>query len=319
MTGTSSRKKISIITPCFNEEKNIQECARRVADVMKTKLSEYDYEHIFTDNDSSDRSAEILRELASNDPRIKVLINARNIGPFRNMANGIRFATGSLVVPMVPADLQDPPEVIPSFIEALSPDVDIVYGVRKNRKESFLLRACRSMYYKLVKVSGGGVSAPSHAGEFLLMREQVTNAVRPALGSYPYIRGLVAQTSGRYATVDYEWGIREHGKSRSSFASLIDQALNGLVATARAPIRISIFFGLILAIVGILYAVVSFFLYATGIVRVDPGIPTLIVAVTLFGGMQLLFLGLIGEYVMSIHSETLKRPDVLIVEQHNFD
>ncbi|GAA4060583.1 glycosyltransferase family 2 protein [Microbacterium laevaniformans] len=312
-----SRQKISIITPCFNEEANIEQCVARVRSVMETELGEFDYEHIISDNASTDGSREILRAVARQDPRVKVAINSKNVGPFRNMAVGLRAATGDLVVPMIPADLQDPPEVIPELVAALGPDRDVVYGVRKNRRESFVMRAARDSYYRLVRAAGGAASPPPHAGEFLIARRSVIDSVIPALGSYPYIRGLVAQATERYGTVEYEWGQREHGKSRNSIPDLIDQALNGLVSTARAPIRVALFLGVFIAAAGMLYGLVSLLLFAFGLVHADPGIPTLIVAVTFFGGLQMLFLGLIGEYVVSIQAEVRPSPQAVQVEKLN--
>lgn len=317
MSELTVKKKISIVTPCFNEEANIEACAARVRTVMQTQLPEYDYEHIFSDNASQDRSREIFRSVASQDDHIKVIVNSKNVGPFRNMANGLRVASGDLIIPMIPADLQDPPESIPDLLAALTDDIDVVYGIRRNRRESLPMRWARNGYYRLVRASGGEASPPPHAGEFLLARRSVVDAVIPALGSYPYIRGLVAQATERYAVVEYDWGVREQGKSRNSIPDLIDQALNGIVSTARAPIRIAMFVGIFLAVAAIIYGIVSTVLFATGLVEADPGIPTLIVAVTLFGGLQLLFLGLIGEYVVSIHSEVRPSPRAVQVERIN--
>ena len=310
--------KISIVTPCYNEEANVEACAAEVAKIMKSELPQYEYEHIFCDNASLDQTVPKLRELAANDSRIKVIVNSRNVGPFRNMANGLRNTTGDLVVPMVPADLQDPPSSIPAMISAMSDDIDVVYGVRTNRKESFLMRKARDIYYGIVKSSGGGGTPPPHAGEFLLARRHVIDSVIVALGSYPYIRGLVAQTTQRFATVPYVWGLREHGKSRNSIPDLIDQALNGIVSTARTPIRWALFAGVILSIVGVVTGLVNLIIFIFGSVNTVPGIPTLIVGMFFFGGLQLFFLGLIGEYVMSIHSEVRPSPGMVEIERINF-
>lgn len=314
-----SPTKISIVTPCYNEEANIEVCVSRVREVMETRLPEFEYEHILSDNASTDDSRARLRAVAAADSRVKVLINSKNVGPFRNMAIGLRATTGDLVVPMIPADLQDPPEAIPDLVAALADDRDVVYGIRKNRKEGLAMRVARDSYYRIVRAAGGAASPPPHAGEFLIARRSVIDSVVPALGSYPYIRGLVAQATERYGTIEYEWGMREHGKSRNSFPDLVDQALNGLVSTARAPIRIALFLGTFIAAAGMLYGLISLLLFAFGAVHADPGIPTLIVAVTFFGGLQMLFLGLIGEYVVSIQSEVRPSPQAVQVERLNLD
>lgn len=314
-----ARIKVSVVTPCFNEAANIENCVNRVRQVFEQSLPAYEYEHVLVDNDSSDNSVEIMKQLAKSDHRVKVLVNSRNIGPFRNMAVGLRRTTGDLVIPMIPADLQDPPESIPALIEALTSDIDVVYGIRKNRQENFLMRAARSAYYKIVRASGGSSTPPPHAGEFLVARRNIIDAVIPALGSYPYIRGLVAQATDRKATIEYEWGVRVHGKSRNSIPDLIDQALNGIVSTAKAPIRIALLFGLLAAMGGIAYGVVTAILFSIGAVHADPGVPTLIVATAIFGGFQLLFIGLIGEYIVSVHSEVRPSPEAIQVESINFD
>lgn len=310
--------KISIVTPCFNEEAAVDDCALEVARVMQTKLPDYEYEHIFCDNASVDRTVDKLRDLALTDSHIKVIVNSRNVGPFRNMANGLKNSTGDLVVPFVPADLQDPPNVIPMMVAALSDEIDVVYGVRTNRKEMFLMRKARNIYYRIVKSSGGEGTPPPHAGEFLIARRHVIDAVIVALGSYPYLRGLVAQTTQRFTTVPYEWGIREHGKSRNSIPDLIDQALNGFVSTAKTPIRWALFSGVILSIIGVITGFVNLGIFIFGSVNTTPGIPTLIVGMFFFGGLQLFFLGLIGEYVMSVHSEVRPGPGMIEIEKINF-
>jgi glycosyltransferase involved in cell wall biosynthesis len=312
----TARQTISVVTPCFNEEGNVDACAAEVARVMTTELPQYDYEHIFCDNSSTDRTAVRLRALAEADPHVKVIINSRNIGPFRNIANGLLSVSGDLVVPMVPADIQDPPSVIAEMVAQLTPDTDVVYGVRRNRRENLLMRIARSTYYRALK-SSGGVTPPAHAGEFLLARRDVIDAISQVGGSYPYIRGLIAQTNPRFHVVEYDWATREVGTSRNSLPDLIDQALNGLVSTARTPIRWALFLGVVFAMVGVVIGLVNLVLFLVQGSAAAQGIPTLIVATFLFGGVNLFFLGLIGEYVLSIHSSVRPEPPMFERERIN--
>lgn len=307
---------ISIITPCFNEEGNVDACAAEVARVMATDLSGYDYEHIFCDNSSTDHTVDELRVLAKSDSHVKVIVNSRNVGPFRNIANGLLNVSGDLVVPMVPADMQDPPSVIPELVAKLDSDIDVVYGIRSNRRESIPMRIARSAYYRALRSSGGS-TPPAHAGEFMLVRRDVIDAISKVGGSYPYIRGLIAQTNPRFATVKYEWAVREVGKSRNSISDLIDQALNGIVSTARTPIRWALLLGSVLAVAGVVIGVVDFLLFVFGGASAAQGIPTLIVATFLFGGFNLFFLGLIGEYVLGIHSTVRPEPPMFERERIN--
>ncbi|MDO8108499.1 glycosyltransferase family 2 protein [Isoptericola sp. b441] len=314
-----ANQMISIVTPCYNEEGNVERCASEIASVMAAELPGYRYEHIFCDNSSTDRTLEILRSLASADRRIKVIANSRNVGPFRNIANGLRHVSGDLVIPMVPADLQDPPAAIPKLVGAMRDDVDVVYGVRSNRRENPVLRFARAAYYGLIRRTGGQ-APPRNAGEFLLARRSVIDSIVSVGGSYPYVRGLVAQTDPRYAVVPYEWGQRVSGRSKNSLPDLVDQALNGLVSTARAPIRAALLIGVLAAILGVgigLWNLVYFF--TTDSTNAGAGIPTLIVAAFLFGGTQLFFLGLAGEYVISIHTELRPAPPMFERERINFE
>jgi len=313
----SNRPLISIVTPCYNEEDNVDRCAAEVAAVMQSELPEYDHEHIFCDNASTDSTLAKLRKLAEGDPRIKVVSNASNVGPFRNIANGLRHASGSLVIPMVPADLQDPPAVIPQMVATLGTDFDVVYGVRANRREGMFLRAARSLYYFTVRV-GGGAAPPSHAGEFLLARRSVIDAV-VAIKGQSYVRGLVAQTGPRFSVVEYSWGEREHGASRNSVFDLIDQAITGLITTAKRPMRWALFAGMFIALIGVAIAIWNLALFLFGGPTVNQGIPTLIVGVFLLGGLQLFLTGVIGEYVVSIHTATFQDDRVVERELINFD
>lgn len=308
---------ISIITPCFNEESNVEACAREVARVMEDHLADYDYEHIFCDNASTDLTASKLQQLATGDARIKVIVNSRNVGPFRNIANGLRSASGGLIVPMVPADLQDPPSVIPQLVSKMALGIDVVYGIRESRKETILMRLARNFYYWALRTSGGS-TPPAHAGEFLLARRDVIVAISEVAGSYPYIRGLISQTSPRFETVRYAWAKRGSGESKNSLPDLIDQALNGIVSTARTPIRWSLFLGILFALIGVVVGIFNLVLFLVHGSPAAQGIPTLIVATFLFGGVNLFFLGLIGEYVLSIHSSVRPEPPMFERERLNF-
>ncbi len=315
--SSAKRPVISIVTPCYNEEENVDACAAEVARVMAAELPDYDYEHIFCDNSSTDSTLVKLRALAAADSRIKVIVNSRNVGPFRNMANGLANVSGDLVVPMIPADIQDPPSVIPAMVAKMTDNVEVVYGIRGNRRESVLMRMARSAYYSALK-SSGGRTPPAHAGEFLLARREIIDSIMQVAGSYPYIRGLIAQVNPRFDTVPYSWGVRTGGKSKNSIPDLIDQALNGLVTTAKTPIRLALVLGILLAVIGGVVAVINLVMFVVQGSEAQQGIPTLIVATFLFGGANLFFLGLIGEYVLSIHSGIRPEPPMFERERINF-
>ena len=311
-------KKISIITPCFNEEINIVICAETVRSVMSKSLPNYDYEHIFANNASTDNSMEILRDLASKDRRIKVISNSRNVGPFNNMWNAMKRASGDAVIPLVPADLQDPPSVIPQFVSKWESGDLIVYGVRKNREEKLIMRLLRGTYYRMIRKFADAV-IPINSGEFLLADRRVILSILELDDAYPYIRGLIAQTSVRSGSVDYTWVKRKHGKSKNSYLDLIDQAINGFVSTSRIPARLALLFGFCFSVLGFIGAIATLVAFLINDNQVQVGVPTIIVSIFLFGGLQLLFFGILGEYILSIHGQVRRTPKVFELERINFE
>ena len=311
-------KKLSIITPCYNEELNVEICALELKKVMKEKLPEYDYEHIFSDNASEDSTLEKLRLMALVDSHIKVISNSRNVGPFRNMWNAMKSATGDAIVPLLPADLQDPPSIIPEFVKKWESGFLVTYGVRTNRQESFLMRVLRGTYYRIIKRFASAV-IPINSGEFLLADKKVVDSVLSVDDQYPYIRGLIAQTGVKSSSVSYTWVKRERGKSKNNFIALIDQAINGFVSTSRTPARLALLGGFTLSILGFVYGLLTIFLAINSEGRAPVGIPTIIIGIFLLGGIQLFFLGLIGEYVLSVHGQVRRTPPMFEIERINFE
>lgn len=310
-------KKISVITPCFNEAENVEICALELRRVMSEELPGYDYEHIFADNASTDTTLLKLRALAERDSRIRVISNSRNVGPFRNMWNAMKSATGDAVIPLLPADLQDPPTVIPELVKNWELGFLVTYGVRANRQESFIMRFVRGTYYRIIKKFASAV-IPLNSGEFLLADKKVVDSILAVDDQYPYIRGLIAQTGVRSASVPYSWVKRERGTSKNSFITLIDQAINGFVSTSRVPARLALLGGLVLSLLGVAFALFTVFLALTSESNTPVGIPTIIVGIFLLGGIQLFFLGIIGEYILSIHGQVRRIPPMFETERINF-
>ena len=310
-------KKISIITPCFNEEQNIKDCYLRLLKTMEVQLPNYEYEHIFADNSSTDNTVKVLREIAKEDKRVKVIVNSRNVGPFRSMWNAMKSSTGDAVIPLLPADLQDPPEIIPNFVTKWESGDMVIYGVRRNRQEFYVLRFLRNSYYKLIK-RFSSESIPMNAGEFLLADRKVIDSILSLQDHYPYIRGLIAQTGVRYAEVEYNWAKRLRGKSKNNLVALLDQAINGFVTTSRVPARISLILGFCLSAFGVIFAGLTVIVSILNDGSIPIGIPAIIVGVFFLGGIQLFFLGLIGEYVLSIHGQVRPTPPMFELERINF-
>src|SRR4051794_36328143 len=168
---------LSIVTPCYNEELNVVECYETIRRILETELPDCDYEHIFCDNASTDRTLDLLRDLAARDRRVRVIANARNFGPFHSLFNGIVNTRGDAVVLFLPADLQDPPELIPQFVGLWRQGYEVVYGVRRWREEGLVMRSIRRAYYRLVAETAN-IVVPQGAGEFQLVDRKVIDALR---------------------------------------------------------------------------------------------------------------------------------------------
>jgi glycosyltransferase involved in cell wall biosynthesis len=310
-------KLISIITPCFNESENVEECSLSIKNVMKSYEGVLDYEHIFADNSSLDDTVKILRGMALVDPRIKVIVNSRNVGPFRNIWNAMKSASGDAVIPFMPADLQDPPSVIPEFLKRWQSGDLVVYGVRRNREESILMRTARNLYYRIIsRFSEDDI--PKNVGEFLLADRRVVDSVLEVDDEYPYVRGLIAQTSVRSSSIEYSWVKRKKGKSKLNFFHLVDQAINGFVSTSRVPARFALLSGFFFSLIGLVGAIIVLALVTFRTKYTISGIPTIVVSIFFFSGLQLFFLGLIGEYVLSIHGQVRRVPKMFEIERINF-
>jgi len=316
---TAPRRRISIVTPVWNEQDNVLACYEAVRQLFTGELADYDYEHIFCDNASTDGTIPLLRELAARDRHVKVILNARNFGPSRSAFNGVLASTGDAVVPLLPVDLQDPPEVLIEFVRQWAAGHEVVYGIRANREEGWLMRAIRKFYYRLVN-RFADIHIPPDVGDFQLIDKAVVAALRRCEDYYPYIRGLIASCGFRATGVPYTWRARRHGRSRNRWYHLVDQGLNGLISFTNVPMRLCLFGGLVLSVLSLLWAVVNLainLLYYRQLA--PPGIPTLIVAIFFFSGVQLFFFGVLGEYISAIHFQVRKRPLVVERERINFD
>jgi glycosyltransferase involved in cell wall biosynthesis len=313
-------KLITIVSPCYNEEENVRHCADVVRDMFATNeiLQKYDYEHIFADNASLDQTVDILRGMAEEDPHIKVVLNARNYGPFRSTFNALKYAKGDAIVPMFPVDLQDPPELIPQFAALWEQGNKRVYGVRVEREESFLLKFCRKTYYWMVN-KFSSINIPRNVTEFQLIDRQVLNALMQYKDYYPYIRGMLFNVGfqNQSASIPYTWKERKAGISKNNFFNLVDQALNGLISFTNFPMRVAVFAGFTISVLSILYAIIQLCINLFAAESAPSGIPTLIVALFFFSGLQFALLGILGEYISAIHFQV--RQGNVVIEQEKIN
>jgi len=314
-----TRTLISIVTPTYNESLNVEECYRAVKRVFEEQLPDCDYEHIFADNASPDGTAAILRRIAEQDPRVKVVVNARNFGPFRSNFNALRHAKGDAVLVQLAADLQDPPELIPQFVAKWREGFEVVYGIRAKRQESLTLRSIRKVYYRLV-ARLADIQIPVDAGEFQLVDKRVIEELLAIDDYYPYIRGMIADLGFRSTGIPFEWKRRMRGISSNNLYRLIDQGLNGFVSFTNIPLRIATFCGFGISVLTLLYAFVQLVLNVIFFRRFSaPGIATLIVALFFFAGVQMFFIGILGEYINAIHSQVRRKGRVVERETINLE
>lgn len=309
-------KLISVVSPCFNEEDNVETCHAVVREIFARDLPGYRLEHIFVDNASTDRTVEILRGIAAADPDVKVIVNARNFGVFRSTFNGLRYATGDGIIVLLPVDLQDPPELIPEFVKLWESGYEVVAGARSNREETFALRSARKIFYRIVNRLSDFEITPD-VGEFQLVDRKVLDAVLQHDDRYPYIRGILASCGFRRIIVPYVWKARKRGVSKHNLFMLVDQALNAIFAFTRAPMRLCTFVGLGISTFCVLFSLLSVLLYFLGSDLVPRGTTTIIVSLFFLSGIQLLFIGMLGEYVIAIQAQVRGGPLVIERERIN--
>ena len=311
-------KTISVVSPCFNEEDNVANCYETVKAIFDKELPGYRLEHIFIDNASEDGTVDILRKIAETDPNVKIVVNARNFGVFRSTFNGLRYATGDAIVVMLPVDLQDPPEKIPEFVELWESGYDVVAGARSTREESFMMRTARGIFYTIVNRLSD-VSLEPSVGEFQLIDRKVLKAVLSHNDHYPYIRGIIASCGFRRIIVPYIWRARKSGLSKHNVMALTDQALNAIFAFTRAPMRFCTISGLVIALGCILFSIVSALIYFIDPIQAPRGTTTIIVSLFFLSGIQMLFIGMLGEYITSIHNQVRGGPIVTEQERINIE
>jgi polyisoprenyl-phosphate glycosyltransferase len=312
------RKRISIVTPCYNEQDNVAECYEAVRRVFAERLPEYDREHIFSDNASTDGTVAALREIARRDECVKVIVNSRNFGPFCSTFNGLMSTSGDAAVVLLACDLQDPPELIADFVRRWEEGYQVVYGIRQRREEGLVMRRVRRLYYWAVSTFAN-ITIPPNVGEFQLVDRCVVEALRQCDDHYPYIRGMIASCGFHATGVGYTWRARRRGFSKNRLYHLIDQGLNGLVSFTKVPLRLCLLGGFLLAGASIVYALVSLVIHLWhGGGLAQPGMATLIVALFFFSGVQIFFLGVLGEYTSAVHFQVRRRPLVVERERINF-
>lgn len=309
-------KLISVVTPCFNEEENVREVYERVKQVLEP-LAQYRYEHIFIDNASRDRTVEILREIAAADRRVKLILNARNFGHIRSPIYGLLQARGDAVI-MLFSDLQDPPELLPRMIQEWENGKPVVLCIKTVSEENSLMFWLRKRYYRLVNRLAEIETYENFTG-FGLFDRAVMDIVRTFRDPYPYFRGMIAEIGFPHVKLEYGQKRRLRGLTKNNFYTLFDMAMLGITNFSKVPLRLATFVGfgsaLLSLLVGLGYLVYKLLYWE----RFSVGVAPLVIGVSFFASIHLMFLGILGEYIGAIHTQVMQRPLVIEKERVNFD
>ena len=312
-------KKISIVTSCFNEEANIDELYERVNKQMQKFSDIYEWEFILLDNGSVDNTAEKLRILADKDKEhVKVIINSRNFGCIRSPYWAMLSATGDCVI-YTASDLQDPPEIIPDFIKKWEEGFLIALGQKNSSEESLIFFTLRRIYYYLlVHLADDGPHLMKNCTGFGLYDRKIIEYIKEYEDPYPFIRGLICDIGFEKALIPFKQPTRKRGISSHNFYSLYDNAMLGLVKHTKFPLRLIAFFGFIISAFCIITSIIYLVLKLTNWYSFNMGSAPLVIGMFFLGGIQLVFLGIIAEYLGAVYTRVNKKPIVIEKERINF-
>jgi glycosyltransferase involved in cell wall biosynthesis len=312
----SDIRTVTILTPCFNEAENVRTLYERVRAVFQP-LSEYKYEHLFIDNASTDDTVAILRDIASRDRNVKVIVNTRNFGHVRSPFHALLQCRGDAVIGMA-ADLQDPPEMIPAFLEKWREGYKVVLGVKATSDESSAMFAIRKIGYRVIDALSEVEQIRNNTG-FGLFDQAFVAVLRRLPDPYPYFRGIVAELGFKYATIPYNQPKRVRGVTKNNLYRLYDLGIQGIVNHSKIPLRLATIVGFFSSVASLAAAFVYFVMKMLFWYRLPIGVAPVIIGLFCVASVQLFFLGVLGEYVGSIYTQVRNRPLVIEQERINFD
>lgn len=309
-------KKVSIMIPCYNEEENIEAITDAVVKQMEA-LPQYDYEVVCIDNCSTDNTRPLLRKICGKNKKIKAILNVKNFGQFNSPYYGLTQCTGDCAI-SVCADFQDPVEMIPEFLKYWEEGYQIVYGVKTSSKEGKIMYGLRSLYYKLIK-KYSSVDQIEHFTGFGLYDKSFLETMRNLKDPTPFIRGIVAELGGKRKAIEYEQPKRRAGKTHNNWYTLYDAAMLSFTSYTKIGLRAATFLGAGIAALSFLVALVYLILKLCNWNNFDAGQAPLLIGMFFLGAVQLIFLGVIGEYILSMNQRIMNRPLVVEQERINFD
>ena len=304
-------KTVSVVIPTYNEEENIPLVYGRVKNIFNDALRLYDYRILFIDNCSTDTSRAQIKNLASIDSRVQYIFNVKNFGFSRSTFYGLTQSEGDCTV-LLFADMQDPPELIADFVREWENGHKVVAGIKNKSRENPVMYGIRQAYYKFIN----SIAEIEHIEQFTgfgLYDRSVIASFRDLQDPLPYLRGIVAELAPECHKIFYNQETRKHGKSSFNFMKLYDVAMLGITSYSKALLRLASFAGIIISIISFIIALVTLILKLSGVISYPIGTAAILFGVFFFGGVQLLFIGLLGEYISNINIRTMKRP--LVVEE----
>ena len=310
-------KKISVLIPCFNEEENVVPISQAIIEQFEKYLPQYDYEIIFIDNDSQDSTRAKLAGLCANNKKIKAIFNAKNFGQFNSPFYGILQTTGDCTISMC-CDFQDPVDLIPRMVHEWEQGYKIVCPIKTTSKENPVMRFPRSIYYKLIKKMSDVEQIEHFTGTGLYDRDFV-EVLRNLKDPTPFLRGIVAELGFKRKEIPYEQQKRRAGKSSNNWYRLYDAAMLSFTSYTKVGMRICTISGFFISFISIVIGLVYFIMKLVNWYKFDLGSAPLLIGMFVLGGLQLFFIGFLGEYMMSINQRVMNRPLVIEEKRLNFD
>ena len=311
-------KTVSIVVACYNEEGNVAELTTAIRKIFQTDLKDYNYQILFMDNDSTDNTRTIIEKLCKEDPKhVAAIFNVHNFGSIRSSVYGMLQATGDCVVKMC-ADFQDPPEMLVDFVHEWAAGEKIVLAIKKSSEENILLYKIRKLYYSIIRKITDIDHIDNFVGYGLYDREFI-KILRDLNDPMPYLRGIVAELGFKYKAIYYDQPKRKSGKSKFNFYRLYDYAMLGITSYSKVPLRLATFAGASVAglsfIIGLIFLIVKLVNWY----EFYSGMAPLLIGMFFLGAVQLLFIGIIGEYILNINTRVLHRPLVIEEKRINLD
>lgn len=310
------KKLISVVLPSFNEEGNIEKIYFEIIKLFKKQLKRFNYEIVFIDNDSKDNTRNIIRKICKKDKKAKAIFNAKNFGQFNSPYYGLLNTTGDAVISMA-SDFQDPVELIPEFVKAWEDGYKIAIGVRKTSTDNFILKTLKKVYYNLINKFSNVDQIKMFTG-FGLYDKDFVNILRKLDDPTPFLRGIVAELGYKRKEIEFNQGKREKGKTSNNFYSLYDAAMLSFTSYTKIGLRIATFLGGIVLVISVIIAIIYLIMKFIWWDRFQAGMIPMLLGMLFLGSVQILFIGIIGEYILAINQRVMKRPLVVEEERINF-